>query len=194
MLWDDDINEIKIAAELINESGPVLTNVHLLHHVVTATLREPPATTVNVQSFLRFSLMLCVFVVINHVPIFSQKKNPDTLITPYSCVFSHNNLALSCKDSPACDLCVSGREYGGSWARTRPGCCCCYGFCFSTSSSLSCCLCVISVNFLILFSPSLFHNKVHMLLFIKAGGELGNICVGLIPVISKNSEIAENIW
>lgn len=46
-----------------------------------------------------------VWSVINHVSISTQKA-PDTLIIPYSCVFSHNNLALSCKDSPACDLCV----------------------------------------------------------------------------------------
>lgn len=62
--------------------------------------------------FSRFTFQsAAVWRVINHVFISSQKA-PDTLIIPYSCVFSHNNLALSCKDSLAHDLCVSEPEHG----------------------------------------------------------------------------------
>lgn len=51
-----------------------------------------------------------VVLVINHVSV-SSWKAPDTLITPYTRVFSHNNLALSCRNSLASDLCASAREH-----------------------------------------------------------------------------------
>lgn len=74
----------------------------------------------------------------------------DTLITPYSCVFSHNNLALSCKDSRVCDLYVSMRnkeeaeleqsQLGGAAAAVR----------FSCPPRSHAAVCVISVHLLIL--------------------------------------------
>lgn len=90
--------------------------------------------------------------VINHVSISSQKP-PDTLIIPHSCVFSHNNLALSCKDSPACDLCVcvKGRaeegepEHGHTAADAVA--------CFLLPAIFHPGVYVISVHFLPLFPP-----------------------------------------
>lgn len=67
-----------------------------------------PSDNTEYAVFLTFQ-SAAVCRVINHVSI-SSKKAADTLIIPYSCVFSDNNLALSCKDSPACDLCVWVRE------------------------------------------------------------------------------------
>lgn len=123
---------------------------------------------------------------INHVSIPPQKA-PDTLIISYSCVFSHNNLALSCKDSPACDLCVRvrgrGRENGERERRKASRNAATVADAAATVAAVVACFSlpaifhpgvyVISVHFLLLFPPTVSAGAgVHILLFINAGRRL----------------------
>lgn len=94
----DHMNGIKIPTAFLNNRHLPTTKWYC---VFIETNREATQWLFSLFTFQS----AVVWRVINHVSISSQKA-PDTLIIPYSCVFSHNNLALSCKDSPACDLCV----------------------------------------------------------------------------------------
>ena len=134
-----------------------------------------------------------VWRAINHVFI-SSWKAPDALIIPYSCVFSHNNLALSCKDSPAHDLCVwvwDRAEEGR--ARTWPHRRWCFSLFFSSCNLSSCCLCYI-YSFPLSVSLSISTQAaVHVLLFPNAGrknwswtGELSSqFCDQWIEITNK---------